>query len=66
MKNIGQDRVTHGWKCVESVKIEVTATGVETHFKGFNALEHRQTDKLHPRIVRNWHEKTPKSNNTEQ
>lgn len=59
MKNIGQDMVTHGWKCMESVKIEVIATGEETHFKGFNVLEYRQTDKLCPRIVRNLHEKLP-------
>lgn len=30
MKNIGQERVTHGWKCVESFKTEVIATSVET------------------------------------
>lgn len=64
MKEKGQERVTHGWRCVESIKTEVIATSVETHFKGFNAVEHQQTDELCPSIVRNWHEKLPKPNNT--
>lgn len=44
---------------MESVKIEVIATGVETHFKRFNVLEHRQTDQLCLRIVRKGHENLP-------
>lgn len=51
---------------MQSIKTEVIATGVETHFKGFNIVEHRQTDELCTRTVRNWHEKVPKPNNTGQ
>lgn len=51
---------------MESIKMEVISTDVETQFKGFNIVEHQQTDELCPRIIRNWHEKLPKPNNTGQ
>lgn len=62
----GQERMTHGWKCTESIQTEVIATGMETCFKGFNVVEHRQIDELCSRIIRNWHEEVPKTNNTSQ